>query len=109
VDVRWHPDARAELRALPPKERATLLHAEEKLVALGQILGYPHTSAVRGLKTGLRELRPRRGNSPWRALYWRIGDCFVIGAVAPEAQTNPRGFNAAVAAAEQRLAEIVED
>ena len=55
------------------------------------------------------ELRPRRGNSPWRALYRRIGESFVIGAIAPEAQANPRGFDAAVAAAERRLDEIVED
>jgi hypothetical protein len=85
------------------------LNAEEKLVALGLQLGYPHTSAVRASARGLRELRPRRGNSPWRALYGRIGDCFVIAAIAPEAEKNPRRFNAAVIAAEQRLNEIVED
>jgi phage-related protein len=108
VDVRWHPAAREELRRLPPNERAALLNAEEKLVALGDQLAFPHSSAVRG-STGLRELRPRRGRSPWRALYRRIGGSFVIAAIAPEAQHDSRGFNAAVAAAEQRLNEIVED
>ena len=109
MDVRWHPAARDELRALPVPERAALLNAVEKLVALGQQLGYPHSSAVRGSAGRLRELRPRRGNSPWRALYRRIGDSFVIGAIAPEAASNPRGFDAALAAAERRLEEIVED
>lgn len=109
MDVRWHPAARQELRAVPSKERAALLNAEEKLVALGQLLGYLHTSAIQGAGKGLRELRPRRGNSPWRALYRRIGGAFVIGAIAPEAQTDPRGFRAAVVAAEQRLDEIVEE
>ncbi len=106
MDVRWHPAARQELRALPAKERAALLHAEEKLLALGERLGFPHTSAVKGSKTGLRELRPRRGNSPWRALYRRISDIFVVAAIAPEAQRDPSGFKAAVLDAEERLEEI---
>ena len=109
MDVRWHPAAREELRTLPPKERAALLNAEEKLVALGQQLGYPHSSAVRGSRTGLRELRPRRGSGPWRALYRRLGSSFVIGAIVPEAQSDPGGFAAGMAAAERRLAEIAED
>jgi phage-related protein len=108
VDVRWHPVARDELRNLPQDERAALLNAEEKLVAEGLRLGYPHTSAVRQ-SSGLRELRPRRGRSPWRALYRRIADSLVIGAIVPEAQTDPRGFARGVTNAEQRLSEIVED
>lgn len=64
MDVRWHTGAKEELCALPAKERAALLNAEEKLIALGQLLGSPHISAVRGSRKGLREPRPRRGNSP---------------------------------------------
>ena len=109
MDVRWHPAARDELRVLTVSERVALLNAVEKLVALGQQLGYPHSSAVRRSAGRLRELRPRRGNSPWRAIYRRIGDFFVIGAIAPEATVNLRGFDAALAAAERRLNEIVED
>jgi hypothetical protein len=44
--------------------------------------------------------------SPWRCIYERIGDVFVIAAVGPEAQKDKAGFNAAVAAAKARLAEI---
>jgi hypothetical protein len=79
------------------------------LVALGPDLGFPHSSAVQGSQSGIRELRPRRGRSRWRALYRRVGDCFVVLAIAPEAQSNPRTFRAALAAAEDRLGEIVED
>lgn len=36
----------------------------------------------------------------------RIGDAFVIGAVAPEAQVDPKGFRKACRKAERRLAEV---
>lgn len=48
------------------------------------MLGFHHTSAVQGF-AGLRELRPRAGRSPWRAMYQRVGDVFVIAAIGPEA------------------------
>ena len=51
----------------------------------------------------LRELRPRGGRSPWRALYERHGSAFVIAAVAPEAEVNSRGFDRAVRLARRRL------
>jgi hypothetical protein len=54
----------------------------------------------------LRELRPRAGRSPWRCIYQRIGDIFVIAAVAPEAQKDKAGFERAATAAKTRLAEI---
>lgn len=79
-----------------------MAHAMEKLEALGPHLPYPHSSDVRGANS-LRELRPRAGRSPWRALYRRIGDEMVIGAIGPEAQAHPAGFNRAVQNALQRL------
>jgi hypothetical protein len=57
----------------------------------------------------LRELRPRRGNSPWRPLYRRIGDEFVIAAIGPEAKNDPAGFAVACSRAAERLDEIEED
>src|SRR5450756_199916 len=67
-DVVYLPEAESERLVLPKVERNALIHAVEKLAAFGPQLGYPHTSAVQGF-TGLRELRPRAGRSPWRALY----------------------------------------
>jgi len=55
---------------------------------------------------GLRELRPRGGRSPWRPLYSRVGDTFVIAAVGPEALADARGFGRAVADAAKRLNDI---
>jgi hypothetical protein len=106
--VRFHPGALAERRALPLQERQAMANAVEKLMAHGPVLPYPHSSDVRGADR-LRELRPRAGRSPWRALYRRMGDVFVVGAIAPEANVDRRGFARAVAAAEQRLGEIEED
>ncbi len=84
-----------------------MINADAKLSAYGPRLGYPHTSAVRGARL-LRELRPRAGRSPYRALYRRIGDTFVVAAVGPEAMTDPRGFDRAVRLALIRL-ETVEE
>jgi hypothetical protein len=99
------PEAEAERDKLPAAEQAALYNAVRKLEALGPDLSYPHTSDVRG--TGrLRELRPRAGRSPWRALYRQYGTVFVIAAVCPEAQKDPRGFKRGCAAALQRLEEL---
>ena len=101
-------EAAQERLALSASERNALLHAVEKLEAFGPQLGYPHSSAVQGF-AGLRELRPRAGRSPWRALYQRVGDVFVIAAIGPEAQVDHRRFGKAARNALVRLAELEED
>ena len=103
--VLFHPEAEAELDRVVAKERAAILNAVEKLKALGPQLPFPHQSHLEG--TGrLRELRPRAGRSPWRGLYGQRGEVFVIAAIGPEAEVDPRGFGRAVAAATDRLLEI---
>ena len=97
-----------ERLSLPAAGRNALLHAVEKLEAFGPLLGFPHTSAVQGFP-GLRELRPRAGRSPWRAMYQRVGDVFVIAAIGPEAQVDHRRFAKAARLALARLAELEED
>lgn len=105
--VRYHPKAQAEADALPAQEQKAIDAAVDKLASLGPLLPFPHSSKVMGDPGGsLRELRPRAGRSPWRCIYERIGDVFVIGAVGPEAQKNKAGFDSAVGAAKARLAEI---
>jgi hypothetical protein len=56
--VAYHPDADIELTLLPAAEQVAIVHAVEKLQALGPGLGHPHSSAVRSA-VSLRELRPR--------------------------------------------------
>jgi hypothetical protein len=106
-DLRYHPAAKAEEDALPPREQLAMANVINKLRVVGPGLGYPHQSAVRG--STVRELRPRGGRSPWRAFYRRIGDVFVVGAIGPEAEANPRGFLKAVRLAESRLNESEQE
>jgi len=106
--VLFHPDATAELDGLPARERVALLHAVDKLSALGPTLPFPHQSSVQGVED-LRELRPRAGRSPWRAFYRRIGDVFVIAAVGPEPAVNKRGFDRATQEAVTRLVDVVAE
>ena len=101
-------EAAEERLPLPATERNALLHAVSKLEAFGPQLGFPHTSSVQGFPR-LRELRPRAGRSPWRALYRRVGDVFVIAAIGPEAQVDHRRFEKAARLAMARLAELEED
>src|SRR6266536_2157433 len=75
-EVRFHPVATEELARLPPRERAAMINAVEKLTAFGPTLPFPHSSAIQGTEH-MRELRPRAGRSPWRAFYRRLGDVLV--------------------------------
>ena len=87
-------------------ERVAIANAVEKLEEFGPALPFPHQSAVKGVAE-LRELRPRAGRSQWRPLYRRVTEStFVIAAIAPEAETNRRGFRKSIRAAERRLDEI---
>ena len=103
--VAYHPQAEAELARLIPAERVAVLHAVEKLAALGPALPFPHQSNIQGA-SGLRELRPRAGRSRWRGIYGQVEEVFVVAAIGPEAKVDPRGFKRAVRAATLRLAEI---
>lgn len=107
-EVRYLQAAEAERDSLPANEKAAIYNAVFKLESLGPNLPYPHSSAVKGA-AGLRELRPRGGRSPWRALYCRVGDTFVIAAVGPEAQHDKRGFEGVCQDAEARLAQGDDD
>ena len=104
--VNWDQDAHGEVMRLPTAERRAIMNAVAKLEAFGDQLGSPHTSQVKGSRAGIRELRPRSGRSPWRALYRRLGDGLVVLAIGPEAQHDKRGFDRAVRLAEDRLKEI---
>jgi hypothetical protein len=103
--VVFHPAAEKELGGLSAVDRVAVLHAVEKLAAIGPALPYPHQSGVRGV-VGLRELRPRAGRSRVRAFYGRVGDTFVVVAVGPEAQVDHQAFDRSVRAGVQRLAEV---
>lgn len=96
-----------ELHKLPIREKPAMANALDKLTELGLELSYPRSSQVKG--STFRELRPRQGRSPWRALYQRVGSCMVIAAIAPEAQSDDRGFERAIITATRRLTSYREE
>jgi hypothetical protein len=111
-EVLYLPDAEAELNAIEDrKERVAVVNAVEKLKRLGPRLRYPHSSQVKGPDgKRLRELRPRAGRSPWRALYRQVtADTFVIAALVPEAAHNERLFRRGAKNAQKRLSQIELD
>ena len=87
-------EAAQERSRMPTRERVVLEQATTKLALFGPHLPFPHQSDVRG------------GRSPWRALYGRIGDVFVVAAVGPEAGVNPREFERMVRLAIHRLEKL---
>lgn len=90
-----------ELRVLPIREKRAMSNAPDKLAELGPELSYPHSSQLKG--STFRELRPRQGRSPWRALYQRVGNRMVVAAIAPEAQSDEKGFERAIITGNWRL------
>jgi hypothetical protein len=57
---------------------------------------------------GLPKADRAAGRSAWQALYRQVGEVFVVAAVGPEAQSDPRGFDRAVRRAQRRLADLEE-
>jgi hypothetical protein len=69
---------------------------------LGPKLVEPHSKSLAGTRK-LRELRPGGGRVPIRPLYAQVSERqFVILAIAPESQVDPRGFKSAVQRAQDR-------
>ena len=82
-NVIYDPDAVAELLAVKSKEEhRALLNAVRKLREIGEQLGPPHMKPLKGdSAAALCELRPRQGQSDWRAIYRRVGAVYVILAI----------------------------
>jgi len=79
--VIYDPDAVVELLEMKSKEEhRALLNAVRKLGELGEQLGPPHMKPLKGAPA-LRELRPRQGQSDWRAIYRRSEDFYAILAI----------------------------
>ena len=56
-------------RQLAPGEQDDLVVVVQLLESSGVLLGYPHSSALKGSRHSLRELRPKQGHSPLRVAY----------------------------------------
>ena len=66
----------------------------------GVTLGAPHSSALRGSRFPLRELRPRSGGSPLRVLYAFDPHRNAVILLGGNKATDPRFYRRAIARAE---------
>jgi hypothetical protein len=57
------------IERLNHREKKAVLHVVKILEQVGVALGEPYSSALRGTRHALRELRPKRGASPLRIIY----------------------------------------
>lgn len=101
--VEYHVDAVAEYGALRDRQQKKgVLTVASFLQQLGPKITEPHAKPVKGTAK-LFELRPGGGKTLVRPLYFRYDETtFKILAIAPEAQTDGRGFEAAIERAKTR-------
>ena len=100
--VIYDPDAVDEFVTVVKSKdgHRAILNAVRKLRELGERLEPPHMKPLQGAgAAGLRELRPKQGQSDWRAIYHRTGSAYVILAIDRHAN-----FAALVARAQSRAA-----
>ncbi len=57
------------MSTLSQRERKEVQRSVGMLRELGLQLSYPYSSAIKGSRFPLRELRPKRGDSPLRVIY----------------------------------------
>jgi hypothetical protein len=79
-------------------DRKAVFNAVEKLREVGPHLRPPHMKSLKS-EADLFELRPRQGTSAVRPIYARVGNGFVVLAVAP----NKPSFGRAIREARRRL------
>ena len=106
MDVQILAAAAGELEGLPLVERRAMLNALAKLRTFGSQLPFPHSSQVKSSQ--LRELRPRAGRSPWRAIYRQLGTRIIVLAIVPEALHDNRGLERGIRVAQERMLALEE-
>lgn len=79
-------------------DRKAVFNVVQKLKDVGPDLPSPHMKSLKG-KADLFELRPKQGACEARPIYARLGQRFVVLAIA----AKKKDFDRAVAAASDRL------
>lgn len=101
--VYFHADAVRDFEDVKSKgDRVAVFHSIEKLKHLGPALPSPYMKSLKG-ERDFFELRPKSGATAMRPIYSRIGNTFVILAVAPE----KKRFDRAIRDARTRLAQLL--
>jgi len=97
--VDFHSEAVVDLEDVKSRgERKAVFNVMQKLKDLGPDLPSPHMKSLKG-EANLFELRPKQGACEARPIYARLGDRFVVLAVA----AKKKGFDRAVVEARERL------
>ena len=81
-------------------DRKAVFNVVQKLKDLGPDLPSPHMKSLKG-EPDLFELRPKQGGCEVRPLYARLGQDFVVLAIA----AKKKNFDEAVQSATERLAQ----
>ncbi len=83
--VVYDPDALLDFLtgARSKEERKAAFNAVDKLRRVGVALAPPHMKPLQG-EANLNELRPRQGRSPTRLIYRRVGNVYIVLAVAKD-------------------------
>jgi len=97
--VEFHSDAVIDFEDVKSRgDRRAVFNVVQKLKDLGPDLPSPHMKSLKGM-ADLFELRPKQGACEARPIYVRLGDRFVVLAVA----AKKKDFERSIAEATQRL------
>jgi hypothetical protein len=103
----------AWLVALDHREQRSVLQVVKLLQTAGIGLGEPYTSALKGSRHPLRELRPKRGASPLRVIYAFDPKREALLLLGGDKGDDKRFYERAIPRAERlweaHLAELEED
>ncbi len=100
---------RAAGEALSHRERKAALQVVKILEQVGITLGEPYSSALKGTKHHLRELRPKRGASPLRIIYAFDPKREALLLLGGDKGDDKRFYERAIPRAEQLWEAHIED
>jgi hypothetical protein len=98
----------AWLAGLDDREQRAVDRVVSMLAEHGISLGDPHSSAIRGSRFALRELRPKRGSSPLRVLYAFDPRREAVDLLGGNKATDSRFYRRAIQRAEELWSDHLE-
>lgn len=97
------------IEGLSHREQKTVLQVVKILEQVGLALGEPYSSALKGTKHPLRELRPKRGASPLRIIYAFDPKREALLLIGGDKGNDKRFYERAIPRAEQLWEGHLED
>jgi hypothetical protein len=109
VEVIVTDEFEAWYMALEREEAPAVTRVIDLLAEKGVTLGEPHSSAIRGSKCALRELRPKAGRSPLRVFYAFDPRRQAVLLIGGDKSGDPRFYDAMIPKAEKLWATYLEE